>query len=81
MAPLIERGSIVFIDVGALDHASVIDGETYAYTLWDRPDVRRVTIRKDHWTVRGYAKDSEFTDLEAQDLPSLKILGHVVGWL
>ncbi len=81
MAPEIDRHALVLVDITATQHAQVVDGGTYAYSLWGRPDIRRLLIRRDHWLVVGYGKDAEYTEVQATELLNLKILGAVVGAL
>lgn len=79
MEPEIERHQLVLVDVTHASLADVIDGTTYAYTLWDRPDVRRILHRRDHWSVVGFGKGAESTDVYKDDSDSLIIFGAVVG--
>ncbi|MFC3549438.1 helix-turn-helix domain-containing protein [Lysobacter cavernae] len=79
MEPEIERHQLVLVDVTQSTLADVIDGTTYAYTLWGRPDIRRVLHRRDHWSVVGFGKGAESTDVYKDDQDSLQILGAVVG--
>jgi transcriptional regulator with XRE-family HTH domain len=81
MEPEIEQNALVFIDVSRAGHASVIDGVTYAYTLAGRPDVRRILIRKDHWSVAGVGKATDYRDVYLSDLPGLHVMGTVIGAL
>lgn len=79
MEPVIEQHAIVLLDVTKTGLDAVVDGMTYAYTLSGRPDVRRILIRKDHWTVIGAGKGAELRDVYLSDLAGLKILGAVIG--
>jgi hypothetical protein len=81
MAPEIDRHALVLVDITATQHAQVVDGGTYAYSLWGRPDIRRLLIRRDHWLVLGYGKDAEYTEVQTSELSNLKILGVVLGAL
>jgi len=81
MEPEIERGQLVLVDVAQSNLAELIDGNTYAYTLWGRPDIRRVLHRRDHWSVVGFGKGAESTDVYKDDQDSLDILGAIVGAL
>ena len=81
MEPEIERHALVLVDITATQHDQVVDGGTYAYSLWGRPDVRRLLIRRDHWLVLGYGKDAEYTEVQTSELPNLKIFGAVLGAL
>lgn len=79
MAPEIERGALVFVDSSVNTHAAVVDGLTYAYSLWGGPGLKRVLIRKDHWTVWGRGKEAEPSDVAINALDDLEIYGVVVG--
>lgn len=81
MEPEIERHALVLVDVTASIHEHVVDGGTYAYTLWGRPDIRRILIRKDSWSVACYGKDADSTDVQASDLSNLNLFGAVIGSL
>ena len=41
MEPEIERHALVLVDITVTQHDQVVDGGTYAYSLWGRPDIRR----------------------------------------
>ena len=56
MEPEIERNQVVLVDASHAQFSDLIDGNTYAYALWGRPDIRRVLHRRDHWSVVGFAK-------------------------
>lgn len=81
MEPEIERHALVLVDITATQHDQVVDGGTYAYSLWGRPDIRRLLIRRDHWLVLGHGKDAEYTEVQASELSNLKIFGAVLGAL
>jgi hypothetical protein len=81
MEPSIKRQSIVLIDISAPDMATVLDGETYAYKLWDRPDIRQFAIHREVWSLIGTNKEIPPTELRVTDLPNLKIFGTVVGYV
>ncbi len=81
MEPEIERHALVLVDITITQHDQVVDGGTYAYSLWGRPDIRRLLIRRDHWLVLGHGKDAEYTEVQASELSNLKILGAVLGAL
>ena len=81
MEPEIERHALVLVDVTVTQHDQVVDGGTYAYSLWGRPDIRRLLIRRDHWLVLGHGKDAEYTEVQASELSNLKIFGAVLGAL
>jgi DNA-binding transcriptional regulator YdaS (Cro superfamily) len=81
MAPEIKRNALILLDVTASQQAHVVDGGTYAYTLWGRPDVRRILIRRDAWLLAQFGNDSDHTFIPEADLEHLRILGAVVGWI
>lgn len=81
MEPEIARHALVLVDITATRHDEVVDGGTYAYSLWGRADIRRLLIRRDHWLVVGYGKDAEYTEVQSSELPNLKIFGAVLGAL
>ncbi|MCT8273371.1 MULTISPECIES: helix-turn-helix domain-containing protein [Xanthomonas translucens group] len=81
MEPEIQRQQLALVDVSLSTKEDLIDGNTYAYTLWGRPDIRRVLLRRDHISVVGFGKDAESTDVYAEDKGGLEILGCVVGVL
>ncbi len=81
MEPEIERHALVLVDITAKQHDQVVDGGTYAYSLWGRPDIRRLLIRRDHWLVLGHGKDAEYTEVQTSELSNLKIFGAVLGAL
>lgn len=81
MEPQIDQYAVVLIDVSKAGHDAVVDGVTYAYLLSGRPDVRRILIRNDHWSVAGPGKGAEYRDVYLSDLPELLVLGAVIGVL
>lgn len=81
MEPEIDRHALVLVDITACSHEHVVDGGIYAYTLWGRPDIRRVLIRKNSWSVACYGKDADSTDVPDSDLGNLHIFGAVIGSL
>lgn len=81
LAPLIERDALVLVDARATAQSDVVDGAIYAFTLWGRPDIRRVLVRRDHWLLVGHSSDTERTEVYEADLPHLRLFGLVVGWL
>ncbi len=81
MEPEIDRHALVLLDITATRHEQVVDGGTYAYSLWGRADIRRLLIRRDHWLVLGFGKDAEYTEVQTSELPNLRILGAVLGAL
>jgi hypothetical protein len=81
MAPEIERHALLLVDISVNRRDDVIDGGLYAYSLWGRTDVRRVTVRRDAWGLAGANQDVERITVDKTELPKLQILGAVVGWL
>lgn len=81
MAPEIERHALVLIDVTAKRQQDVVDGGLYAYALWGRPDIRRLLIRRDGWTLVGANPDVERLLVAEQDLEQLRVFGAVIGWI
>lgn len=79
MEPEIARGALVLVDTGAGHKDSIIDDHAYAYTLAGRPDVRRILIRRDHWSLAGAGKHSDYRDVYQDDMESLEIHGLVLG--
>jgi transcriptional regulator with XRE-family HTH domain len=81
MEPKIERHAVILVDVTQCRLNEAVDGETYAYILWGRPDVRRLLHRREHWSLVGFGKGADSTDVYKDDLDSLEIFGTVVGVL
>jgi DNA-binding transcriptional regulator YdaS (Cro superfamily) len=81
MEPEIERHALVLIDASICEHHQVIDGGIYAYTLWGRPDIRRIMIRRNAWSLMGNGREIERMEVPETDLANLHVLGAVVGWL
>lgn len=81
MEPEIKRHALLLIDVTVSNHAHVLDGGIYAFTLWDRPEVRRVEVRRDMWSLTGGIQNAERVQLPKSDLAHFKVCGAVVGWL
>jgi hypothetical protein len=81
MAPEIERHALVLVDITANRHDEVLDGGLYAYSLWGRPDIRRITIRRDAWGLVGTNPEVERIAVGESELSQLHIFGAVVGWL
>jgi hypothetical protein len=81
MEPEIKRHALTLIDVTATQQQYVVDGGTYAYTLWGRPDIRRIMIRRDTWSLVRHGNDAQSTLVSEDDLKHLRILGAVVGWI
>lgn len=81
MEPAIARGAAVALDVSRCTREQVADGEVYAYTLNGRADIRRILIRKDHWTLAGPGRGGDSRDVYLSDLAGLQILGAVVAVL
>lgn len=81
MEPEIVRHAVVLIDIRATRHEDVVDGAVYTYSLWERTDIRRVMIRRDSWLLVGDNEERARTPVPLADLPELKLLGMVIGWL
>lgn len=81
MEPELKRHALLLIDVTVSEHAHVLDGGIYAFTLWDRPEVRRLAIRRGMWSLVGGGQDNAGLELPKSDLLHLKVYGAVVGWL
>lgn len=81
MEPEIERHALVLIDDSVVHRDQVIDGGIYAYTLWGRPDIRRIAIRREAWSLIGNGREIERMEVPESDLTNLQVLGAVVGWL
>lgn len=81
MSPLIERDAVLLVDARATDQADVMDGAIYAFTIWGRPDVRRILVRRDHWLLVGQSAEVERIEVYEADLKQLQLFGMVVGWL
>lgn len=81
MEPEIQRHGLLLVDVTICQLDHVADGGIYAYTLWGRPDVRRIKIRRNTWSFVGSEPETERVDITEVDFPNLRIMGAVVGWL
>lgn len=81
MEPEIKRFALVLVDTSISTHEDVVDGGIYAYTLWGRPDIRRLLVRRDAWSLVGQGGGSERIDVSAADLSNIRIHGAVTGWL
>lgn len=81
MDPEIKRHALTLLDITATQQEFVMDGGTYAYTLWGRPDIRRIIIRRDVWSLVRHGNDAQSTLVSEDDLKHLRILGAVVGWI
>jgi Peptidase S24-like len=81
MEPEIERHALVLVDITADRHEEVLDGGLYVYSLWGRPDIRRVAIRRDTWELIGSNQEVERITVGEGELSHLHLFGAVVGWL
>lgn len=81
MEPEIRRYELVLVDISAVDHHHVIEGSVYAFTLKGRPDIRRISMRREVWVLE--CRDETIADIEVSDseLRDLHIHGVVVGGL
>lgn len=81
MAPQIQRDTMVLVDVRVSSQSRVIDGGLHAFTLYDRPHIRRILARRDNWALCGYDDDRDRILVPETDLPKLEIRGLVIAWL
>jgi DNA-binding transcriptional regulator YdaS (Cro superfamily) len=81
MEPEIKRHAVVLVDISATRIEEVVDGGVYAYSLWGRSDIRRITIRRDSWVLVGDNEERARTPVPIAELPELHLLGMVIGWL
>jgi DNA-binding transcriptional regulator YdaS (Cro superfamily) len=81
MEPEIKRHAVILVDISATRIEEVIDGALYAYSLWGRSDIRRVTIRRDGWVLVGDNEERARTPVPLAELSELQLLGMVIGWL
>ncbi len=81
MEPDIRQNALVLVDMSVSQQAHVVDRGLYAYTLWDRPDIRRIVIRRDAWSLCCGGKDADSTEVSESDLEHLRVLGAVIGWI
>lgn len=81
MEPEIRRNALVLLDIGISEREHVMDGGTYAYTLWGHSDIRKISIRRDGWSLFCNSSETEQVLVPEADLPELRILGAVIGWL
>ncbi|MBX3712999.1 MAG: LexA family transcriptional regulator [Lysobacter sp.] len=81
MLPLIPARTLVLVDVRTLTQDRVIDGGIYAFTLFGRPHIRRILIRREGWVLCMEDTDKDRILLEDPTMPELSLRGSVVGWL
>jgi DNA-binding transcriptional regulator YdaS (Cro superfamily) len=81
MEPDIRRNALVLVDSSMCRHEDVVDGGLYAYTLWGRPDIRRILARREGWLLVGQNPAIDRVQVPLAELPDLRILGAVVGTL
>jgi DNA-binding transcriptional regulator YdaS (Cro superfamily) len=81
MAPQIQRDTMVLVDVRVSSQSRAIDGGLHAFTLYDRPHIRRILARRDNWTLCGYDDDRDRIVVPEADLSKLDIRGLVIAWL
>lgn len=81
MEPEIRQGTLIFVDTSIRQHEQVIDRGIYAYTLWGRPDIRRVQVRRDAWALCCADKEADATLVAESELDQVVLLGAVVGWI
>jgi DNA-binding transcriptional regulator YdaS (Cro superfamily) len=81
MAPQIQRDTMVLVDVRVSSQSRAIDGGLHAFTLYDRPHIRRILARRENWVLCGYDDDRDRILVPEADLPKLDIRGLVIAWL
>lgn len=81
MAPQIQRDEMVLVDVRVASQGRVVDGALHAFTLFDRPHIRRILARGDNWELCGYDDERDRILVPQADLSKLEIRGLVVAWL
>lgn len=81
MAPMIAPHTVVLVDTRTLTQDRVVDGGLYAYTLYGRPHIRRILIRRDGWVLCAQDAEKDRILVEESELPALILRGLVVGWL
>jgi len=81
MAPLIPAQTVVLVDARTLTPDRVVDGGTYAFTLYGRPHIRRILIRREGWMLCMHDTDKDRILVEQQEMPALELRGVVAGWL
>ncbi len=81
MAPLIAARTVVLVDVRTLTQERVIDGAIYAFTLFGRPHIRRIQIRREGWVLCMQESDKDRILVEEPTMPELTLRGVVAGWL
>lgn len=81
MEPEIKRHALLLVDTTINQPEHVLDGGIYAYLLWGRPDIRRISIRRGMWSLQGGMPEAERVELGEADRADLEIVGAVVGWL
>lgn len=81
MAPLIMQHSVVLVDARTLTHDRVVDGGLYACTLYGRPHIRRIQIRREGWALCAQDTERDRILVDESELSALLLRGLVVGWL
>ncbi|MFZ2752162.1 MAG: helix-turn-helix domain-containing protein [Lysobacteraceae bacterium] len=81
MMPLIPARTVVLVDVRTLTLDRVVDGGVYAFTLFGRPHIRRILIRREGWVLCMQDTDKDRILVEEPTMPELALRGAVVGWL
>ena len=81
MVPLIPARTVVLIDVRTLTLDRVVDGGIYAFTLFGRPHIRRILIRREGWVLCMQDTDRDRILVEDPATTQLALRGTVVGWL
>jgi len=81
MAPEIPRGALLLVDVSVATVDRVSDGGVFAYTLWGRPDVRRILIRRDGLAFARQSGSADQTYVGQDELEAVVVHGQVLGWI
>jgi len=81
MLPLIPAQTVVLVDVRTLTQDRVIDGGIYAFTLFGRPHIRRILIRREGWLLCMQDSDRDRILVEEPATQDLVLRGVVAGWL
>jgi Peptidase S24-like len=81
MEPDIKRHALVLVDTRIQQDSQVVDGGLYAFSLWGHPDIRRLRIGKDGWTLLANSSDVERMRVTQAERASFRLFGEIVGCL
>lgn len=81
MAPQIQRDTMVLIDNRINSQSRVVDGSLHAFSLYDRPHIRRILARREAWALCGYDDERDRIMVPEADLPKLEVRGLVIATL